>query len=85
MWMTLAGPLLNLLTGFFKGDGGQSKAAGMGNGLMFYGSIAGGLYWLLSDSAAIWTVTLNARELAGVGLITALIVEWVRRVPPPTL
>jgi len=82
----LASIVASLLGGFLRGDG-ASKAVGGFNLLALLGGIGGGIVWLLSPSAALWEITLNARELLGLVVLGALVIppllEWVRRLPPP--
>ena len=78
----MIGSIFSLLIGsFLKGDG-ATKAAGAFNGLALYGSIAGGALWLLGPGRE-WSITLNGLELSGVCLGAALLLEFVRRLPPP--
>lgn len=41
MWAAAITGLVSILTSFFKGEG-VSRAAGAGNGIIFYGAIVGG-------------------------------------------
>lgn len=74
--------VLSFLFGKFFEGAGASKAAGVGNGLAFYGAIGGGVLWILGPGRE-WSITLNALELSGVSLAISLALEYFRRLPPP--
>ena len=80
--MNFIGPILSLLFGTFSKGEGATKAVGIGNGLAFYGAIAGGALWLFGPGRE-WSITLNALELSGICLGASLLLEWFRRLPPP--
>jgi hypothetical protein len=61
---------------------GASKAAGGLSTLTFIGSLAGAVLWLFGPGRE-WEITLNALELSGVALGASVVLEWLRRVPPP--
>ncbi len=79
----MVGILINFLTGFFKP--GASQVAGLGNGLLFYGGIAYGVWWTLSDAAVAWSVMLNARELGFYMMLGGVLFEMFRRMQPPSV
>ena len=59
-----------------------SKAAGGLSGIGTIAAVGGMVVWLFGPGRE-WSVTLNALELSGVALGASLLIEWVRRMPPP--
>lgn len=81
--MNLISGIFSLLFGVFAKGEGATKAAGIGNGLAFYGALAGAALWLFGPGRE-WQITLNALELSAVALGGSLALEIVRRLPPPS-
>jgi len=64
------------------GGDAATKATGALSHLSTLGAIAGAVVWIMGPGRE-WTVTLNALELAAVGLAASFALEWARRSPPP--
>ncbi len=62
--------------------GVASKAAGAAAGFGTLAAVVGAVAWLFGPGRE-WSITLNALELSGVALGASLLIEWVRRMPPP--
>ena len=62
--------------------GVASKAAGAAAGLGTLAAVVGAVAWLFGPGRE-WSIVLNALELSGVALGASLLIEWVRRMPPP--
>jgi len=61
---------------------GASKAGGMLSGISAIGAVAGGIVWLFGPGREI-QLTLNALEISGIALGGSVLMEWLRRLPPP--
>ncbi len=75
------GNLLSIVLGLFTGSN-ASKAGGALSGLTAIGAISGAVLWLLGPGRE-WSITLNALELSGIALGASVVLEWLRRSPPP--
>lgn len=73
--------ILEIVLGLFSGGSG-TKTAGMFSGLTALGGVLGGFLWLVGPGRD-WQVTLNAMELGFVALAASIVMEWIRKLPPP--